>query len=239
MDNTEFHQQFIKSLQNWLKNDRGKEIGRWGDSHLVDWNNIIVQPPIYVDAELPSRESIAAALSGITTAILDHKSSLLKGIIEKTQSPIEMYMLLALFVYSHYIAYDVFLLQPETSDREFHETINEGLLTIVIQPQVKIGNYRVDFLVTCSGGRYWEYQNPVKLETTKLIVECDGHDFHERTKEQARKDKERDRELQKLGFRVFRFAGSEIYADPMKCASNVLRFLESDVSARLIRKDAV
>ncbi len=51
-----------------------------------------------------------------------------------------------------------------------------------------------------------------------LILECDGHDFHEKTKEQAAKDKRRDRELQHLGYRVFRFTGSEIHNDAIACA---------------------
>ena len=33
-------------------------------------------------------------------------------------------------------------------------------------------------------------------------MECDGHDFHERTKEQASSDKKRDRSLQAAGFLV-------------------------------------
>ncbi|MDQ3254286.1 MAG: endonuclease domain-containing protein [Acidobacteriota bacterium] len=51
-----------------------------------------------------------------------------------------------------------------------------------------------------------------------LIVECDGHDFHEKRKEQAAKDKRRDRILQSLGYRVFRFTGSEIHNDAIACA---------------------
>lgn len=56
-------------------------------------------------------------------------------------------------------------------------------------------------------------------------IECDGHDFHERTKDQARRDRSRDRELQARGFRVFRFTGSEIFKDPMKCAREVYEAL--------------
>lgn len=59
------------------------------------------------------------------------------------------------------------------------------------------------------------------------IVECDGHDFHERTKEQAQRDRARDRAFQAAGIPVFRFTGSEIYASPTKCAREVKRFLNN------------
>ena len=67
-----------------------------------------------------------------------------------------------------------------------------------IFPQYRIGRYRVDFLVKIG-------------DLSKIIIECDGHNFHEKTKEQAQNDKRRDRELQSLGFKVFRFTGSEIW----------------------------
>ena len=58
------------------------------------------------------------------------------------------------------------------------------------------GEYRVDFLL-----RYRvvlpKFEDGIlvrDVESDKqMIVECDGHDFHERTKEQASRDKERDR----------------------------------------------
>lgn len=57
------------------------------------------------------------------------------------------------------------------------------------------------------------------------IVECDGHDFHERTKEQAIRDRARDRAFQAAGIPVFRFTGSEIYNNPFACAREVRNFL--------------
>lgn len=79
--------------------------------------------------------------------------------------------------------------------------------------QVPIGKYRVDFLLTLRG--------------QKLVVECDGHDFHERTKEQARKDRSRDRYLTNEGYTVIRFTGSEIWADAWKRAEEAVALLEN------------
>ena len=58
-------------------------------------------------------------------------------------------------------------------------------------------------------------------EIVKVIIECDGHDFHELTKEQARRDKKRDRQFQTYGYKIMRFTGQEIYQDPFLCAKEV------------------
>ena len=65
----------------------------------------------------------------------------------------------------------------------------------------------------------------------KIGVECDGHDFHEKTKEQAARDKKRDRDLQALGYRVLRFSGSEIYRDVNACILAIFEQLNQDVNA--------
>jgi very-short-patch-repair endonuclease len=62
----------------------------------------------------------------------------------------------------------------------------------------------------------------------KIAVECDGHDFHERTKEQARRDRSRDRALILEGWRVLRFTGSEIWKDAAACASQVSKLLKME-----------
>lgn len=88
--------------------------------------------------------------------------------------------------------------------------------------QQPIGNYRADFVVV--GVRSLE-SKPIAI-----VVECDGHDFHERTKQQAVRDKRRDRSMIAQGYRVFRFAGSEIWKNPVACAVEVMDFLSAEVS---------
>lgn len=82
---------------------------------------------------------------------------------------------------------------------------------IVFEPQVKIGKYTVDFLI----------DEPIEDENKHIVIECDGHDFHEKTKEQAKHDKERDRFLQKEGYSVYRFTGSEIFNNPLQVLSEI------------------
>lgn len=73
-------------------------------------------------------------------------------------------------------------------------------------------DWPVDFIFTLNG----DGTGPI------LVVECDGHEFHERTKEQAAKDRSRDRRLQEAGYTVFRFTGSEIWRDPCKCSDQII-----------------
>ena len=58
-----------------------------------------------------------------------------------------------------------------------------------------------------------------------LIIECDGHDFHEKTKEQVKRDNERTYALKKHGEDILRFSGSQIYNDPIKCANDVFDYI--------------
>jgi very-short-patch-repair endonuclease len=84
---------------------------------------------------------------------------------------------------------------------------------IVVRPQVPVcENYRADFVISYP---FFDHQ-------IAIVIECDGHQFHSVTKQQAARDRRRDRALQRAGYEVFRFTGSELHADARKCASEVL-----------------
>lgn len=100
------------------------------------------------------------------------------------------------------------------------EMISEACL---FEPQERISvndkTYRVDFLMCAlRGSRNIQY-----------VIECDGHDFHEKTKEQAKKDKCRDRDLTSAGYKVLRFTGSEIYNSPNGCANEISEIVIKDL----------
>jgi very-short-patch-repair endonuclease len=78
------------------------------------------------------------------------------------------------------------------------------------QTQVPIPPYTVDLLLCCH-------------EEVRIVVECDGHDFHEKTAAQAEHDKRRDRFLQAQGYRVLRFTGREIYRSAEAAAEEILK----------------
>lgn len=102
---------------------------------------------------------------------------------------------------------------PANSTPEQHiETLKilpEGWM---LKPQAVIAPWRVDFLC-----QLIDHGGAIK----SIVIECDGHDYHERTKEQAAHDRKRDRDLTARGFTVLRFTGSEIYKSPAKCAADV------------------
>lgn len=88
-----------------------------------------------------------------------------------------------------------------------------GRAMIVAMPQYPWRNYRIDWAVK-------------DLRTQKFIfVECDGHDFHERTADQAERDRSRDREITLAGITPVRFTGREIFRNPCACATEALRIL--------------
>ena len=59
---------------------------------------------------------------------------------------------------------------------------------------------------------------------TILLVECDGHEFHQKTKKQVEHDNTRQYELKMAGYDILRFSGSQIYNDPFKCANDVFDY---------------
>lgn len=82
-------------------------------------------------------------------------------------------------------------------------------------PQQCFGKYRVDFV-----GFY--YAND---KQRSVIVECDSQQFHERSEEERRYEKARDRFLQIEGHKIFRFTGSEIKKEPFRVASEIIAYL--------------
>lgn len=60
----------------------------------------------------------------------------------------------------------------------------------------------------------------------KLAIECDGHDFHEKTKAQVVKRNQRDMSLKKSGIDVIHFSGSQIYSDPFGCARELIDYIK-------------
>ena len=64
------------------------------------------------------------------------------------------------------------------------------------------------FTVHCDGN---EYRLDFAIPEHMIAVELDGHEFHEKTKEQVTYRNQRDRNLQAAGWTVFHFSGSELY----------------------------
>lgn len=77
---------------------------------------------------------------------------------------------------------------------------------------VRAWSYKIDLLIQC------RHQN--------LAIECDGHEWHDRTKQQASSDRARDRFLLSKGIHTIRFTGSDIHRDANECAVEIMALLE-------------
>ena len=155
----------------------------------------------------------------------------LEILVGHVESPIEKAMLFALCVAAHDLAENVRF----RVNGDLFGDVEELPDVLTIEPQAKLGEYRVDFLLTFQEPLP-DFDHKVKLNngmeipsvkdvTVHLIVECDGHDFHDRSKEQASRDRGRDRELKKLGYEVFRYTGADIWKNPLACAMEAVEVL--------------
>lgn len=139
--------------------------------------------------------------------------SLEEEIFDTTESPIERLLLLGLL--GNFFPYEIEYQNSIENPRGF-KGIYCNWNGWRIEPQAVVApRIRVDFLITKK-----EYSH------LKIVIECDGHNFHEKTKDQAKKDKQRERELVKKGFVVLRYSGSEIFENPEKCYKDLEELLK-------------
>jgi very-short-patch-repair endonuclease len=96
----------------------------------------------------------------------------------------------------------------------FYKELRETGLVFAVQPRIQGVDrpYRLDFLVLVGGAA--------------VAVELDGHEYH-KTKEQRRRDAERDRWFEARGIRTLRWTGSEVYADPRGCVAELVAILRA------------
>lgn len=124
---------------------------------------------------------------------------------EEIKSPIEQ-----IFI----TAFDLYIMQE-----------NKKNIFLFPQASIETSNkkYIVDFLFLPD-----EFVNSFDTDR-KIIIECDGHEFHQKTKEQVVKDNEREYDLKMAGYEIIRFSGSQIFNDPLKCAENAYIFITKDL----------
>ncbi|MBS7255984.1 endonuclease domain-containing protein [Flavobacterium branchiicola] len=82
-------------------------------------------------------------------------------------------------------------------------------------PNLKIDNksIRPDILIWCPGN-----------EKLKLIIECDGFQFHN-SKKSFINDRKRDRLLKMNGYDVIRYSGTEIFTDPAGVSEDLYKYI--------------
>ncbi len=106
-----------------------------------------------------------------------------------------------------------------------HDRIGNGYYII---PQPSIGKYRVDFIIGFVGVRNR------KQYRKEVIVECDGHEFHDKDKKQRAFEKARDRYFQKEGKSILHYTGSEIVTTPIHVAAEIISFLNGETKEDIL-----
>ena len=130
---------------------------------------------------------------------------------DNCKSPIEQIFSLA-FEIMNFVLYSDFMLIMLESQADIH---------------LKNKHYVADFLFDTEEIGEENYQKMCK--PYKLVIECDGHEFHEKTKEQVKKNNERDYDLKMAGYDVLHFSGSQIYNEPFRCAKETLDLIYSKI----------
>lgn len=98
------------------------------------------------------------------------------------------------------------------------------LYNAVSQYEVRVdqATYRLDFAIGYHD-RYFMRWHDRRHGAARIAVELDGHEFHERTREQVEDRNRRDRTLASNGWEVLHFAGRELLRDPERVVLEVLR----------------
>ena len=135
-------------------------------------------------------------------------------IFSDCESPIEMIMYLALVI-----------------QRDLYKPLDKKPKITIdgINRQCELEGYRVDFFIVA-----YAYSEELDDEIVKdVVVECDGHDYHERTKQQVVRANNRDFELKNMGYDVLHFSGSQIFNDPIECATKVYDYIISEIDRKI------
>lgn len=149
---------------------------------------------------------------------------LIEGLSE-TESPIEKIFLIEFNFVS--------LIQPSWIEP------NNVISGLFIQHPVTVGKhqYRVDFeLLIDTIDNYSLSNSPT---ATRIFIELDGHDFHEKTKEQVAHDKKRERDLSDKCDALLRYSGSEVYQDTSKVVKDVLTHAQNEFQTKLSASDTL
>lgn len=83
--------------------------------------------------------------------------------------------------------------------------------------------YRLDFRVLPADALELHEAAIHRLSLPLVAVEIDGHEWHERTRQQVTSRDRRDRDLQAAGWQVLHFSGGEVVTQPDRCVAEVLR----------------
>ena len=117
------------------------------------------------------------------------------------------------------------LLKPAMLGHRWGSTLDNAV-EVLLKPQHEIGDYRVDFAMIVRPA----FDPRPSLQ---VAIECDGHEFHDATKEAAARDKRRANDLQIAGWRLMRFSGRQIHENAAGCAEQVGFLINAHVNEQI------
>lgn len=144
----------------------------------------------------------------------------------QVESPIESMMLWALILVAIEDGFGLEVLADYGRVLAMEPTSVPAVLFLSTQHPVgePPGRYRVDIAA--------HVEDEETGTRATLFIECDGHDYHERTKEQAMRDRKRDRYFQTSDLPLLRFTGTEIHKDAPGCARQAVEEVERLMNLR-------
>lgn len=223
MDQEELERRLAKNFRRGL----AEKIGRGNlDEAVKDLDSSHPDDPELTQYADPLGPVVQMAGKAIAAMFLDHWYSQLCR--RAFDSPLERVLYLAFLVYCEQCGDCVRNHYCDGGQHHEEPPLSGANEQYGICVQHGIGQYRADLFITA----YYRVRGADGAEDSQIVrhavVEVDGHDFHEKTKAQAKHDKQRDRQLQAHGYPVYRFTGSEVYSDPFACAGEVIRALRAD-----------
>lgn len=224
------------ALQSWSDRFRA-QLEAWSPSGLGPYSDqsptleeLVEQLPLEPGVDPSMDELHRTAMKAIVAQHIAFISCDIEWGLNCCESPIERAMLYALFLVGYAYSDSV--------------TIRVGDVLVggmagasagfEIEPQAWIDSYRVDFLL-----RYWRLKDSNAPRGGRIraamVIECDGHDFHERTREQAARGRMRDRHFQSVGFGIYHYTGAEIWRDVFAAATEAIETVGRRVEALVAR----
>jgi hypothetical protein len=235
----------------------GKNLERQISKPFVRWRRVDTGEAQPIDPD--DQDIVKIVTRALTSRYIHYVRQDIYQALERCESPIERTMLGAIVAVAVKNGIGIQFRERFAEffwymERGRHPSRNSATM-LTITPQAEFGEYRADILLGLDyvhtefpPESFTEFERdgespPMRVVTRpdlvkrtrvkkNLIIECDGHEFHEKTKAQAARDKKRDRTLQSLGYVVIRFTGSEVYNDPIACAEEALECLYKDREAR-------
>lgn len=131
----------------------------------------------------------------------------------RLESPLELVMLSAVYAAKRSMRF-----HESTGAEMVQYLLRDKGLAYVLRAAVPIGSYRADMVLQAE---FEEGIFPSGKAPAAVVIECDGFNYHDKTREQACRDRARDRYMQREGFVVARLAGDEILERPFECVFDV------------------